>query len=441
MEGGRRHLLRRLGDRRAAGDASAFGPLLGARPPPLPPELSHPPAPELAGRRERLLRRPDHEYPSYLELRLTATDASGLSDAKTLQLDPKTVVLSFASSPPGLQLVVGGSSSATPFPRTVIEGSNNGISAPSPQTLGGTSYDWASWSDGGARSHNVVAGVSPPTYRATYEPAVPASCPKGQYLAEYFANPSMGGSPTFSRCEPTIANSWASGGPGNGVGADGFSVRWTGRFDVTAGSYSFTVRADDGVRLRVDREKLVNAWVDHKATTYRASKTLAAGEHEVKLEYYENGGDAVAELAWRGCAPGRWVAEYFNNRMLTGTPTFSRCDQAVNFDWGRGGPRKGVATNSFSARWVGRFSFQARTYRFMARTSDGIRLTVDGSRVITQWPDHHAHVHCGAEDERRRARGARRMVRAFRQSCRKGQLAPIHRPPRPSHCRPRYGPR
>jgi glucose/arabinose dehydrogenase len=330
---------------------------------------------------------PDHEYPSYLELRLTATDAGGLSDTTTLELDPKTVVLSFQSSPSGLQLAVGGSSSTTPFTRTVIEGSNNGISAPSPQTLGGTDYAWVSWSDGGGRSHNVVAGGAPATYRATYEPTAPRTCPKGQYLGEYFANRTLSGSPTFSRCESTIAKNWGSGGPGNGVGADGFSVRWTGTFNATTGIYSFTTRADDGVRLWVDRQQLVNAWIDQRATTYRASKTLASGEHDVRLEYYEHGGDAVAALGWRSCAPRRWVADYFNNRTLSGTPTFSRCDDAVNFNWGKGGPRNGVSTNNFSARWVGRFAFQARTYRFTGRTSDGIRVRVDGSRVINKWRD------------------------------------------------------
>jgi uncharacterized repeat protein (TIGR01451 family) len=111
---------------------------------------------------------PDHEYPSHLELRLTATDAGGLTDTKTLQLDPKTVELSFASSPAGLQLTVDGSSGTTPFTRTVIEGSSNSISAPSPQTLGGTSHAWVSWSDGGAQSHNVVATAAA-TYTAAYQ--------------------------------------------------------------------------------------------------------------------------------------------------------------------------------------------------------------------------------------------------------------------------------
>ena len=115
---------------------------------------------------------PDHEYPSYLELRLTATDAGGLTDTKTLRLDPRTIVLSFQSSPSGLQLSVGSSTGATPFTRTVIEGSNNGISAPSPQTLAGTDYAWSSWSDGGAQSHNVIADAAA-TYTATYQALPP----------------------------------------------------------------------------------------------------------------------------------------------------------------------------------------------------------------------------------------------------------------------------
>jgi uncharacterized repeat protein (TIGR01451 family) len=116
---------------------------------------------------------PDHEYPSYLELRLTATDAGGLTDTKSLRLDPRTVDLTFQSSPSGLQLVIGSFSGATPFTRTVIEGSNNSISAPSPQTLGGTDYGWASWSDGGAQSHNVIASAAG-TYTAAYQALPPA---------------------------------------------------------------------------------------------------------------------------------------------------------------------------------------------------------------------------------------------------------------------------
>jgi glucose/arabinose dehydrogenase/PKD repeat protein len=114
---------------------------------------------------------PDHEYPSYLELRLTATDSGGLTNTKSVRLDPKTVELTFGSNPAGLQLTVGSSSGTTPFTRTVIVGSKNSMSAPSPQTLGGTTYNFASWSDGGAQSHDIVAPDAAATYTATYTPA------------------------------------------------------------------------------------------------------------------------------------------------------------------------------------------------------------------------------------------------------------------------------
>ena len=111
---------------------------------------------------------PDHEYPSYLELELTAADAGGLSATATLRLDPQTVALSFTASPSGLSLAVNGISQATPFARTVIVGSTNSLSAPTPQTLNGTTYQFSSWSDGGAQTHNVVASPSPTTFTANY---------------------------------------------------------------------------------------------------------------------------------------------------------------------------------------------------------------------------------------------------------------------------------
>ena len=116
---------------------------------------------------------PDHDYPSYLELRLTATDANGLSASTSVQLQPKTVGLSFASVPSGLTLTVGSTSQTTPFTRTVIVGSANSVSAPSPQSLSGTSYSFSSWSDGGAASHNLVAPGSSTTYTASFVASTP----------------------------------------------------------------------------------------------------------------------------------------------------------------------------------------------------------------------------------------------------------------------------
>ncbi|WP_326919147.1 PQQ-dependent sugar dehydrogenase [Actinophytocola sp.] len=114
---------------------------------------------------------PDHEYPSYLDLTLTATDSDGNSASTTVRLDPRTVVLNFTSNPSQVLLTVGGVSQRTPFSRTVIVGSNNSISAPSPQNVPPLNlrYRWVRWSDGGAQTHNITAPASTATYQATYQ--------------------------------------------------------------------------------------------------------------------------------------------------------------------------------------------------------------------------------------------------------------------------------
>jgi glucose/arabinose dehydrogenase/PKD repeat protein len=124
---------------------------------------------------------PDHEFPSHLDLRLTVTDAGGLSDSTSVQLDPRTVALTFGSNPAGVTLAVGSTSQPTPFTRTAILGSTLSMSAPSPQAVGGTAYEFVSWSDGGAQTHNVVANAS------------------GSYVGTYRLRP---GGPVISQLDP-----------------------------------------------------------------------------------------------------------------------------------------------------------------------------------------------------------------------------------------------
>jgi glucose/arabinose dehydrogenase len=112
---------------------------------------------------------PDHEYPSFLDLTLQATDSDGNTTSQTVRLNPRTVTLTFTSNPSGARLVVGTVEQVAPFTRTVIVGSTNSISAPSPQNLRlGLPYAFRSWSDGGAQSHNITAPASATTYRAQF---------------------------------------------------------------------------------------------------------------------------------------------------------------------------------------------------------------------------------------------------------------------------------
>ena len=122
---------------------------------------------------------PDHDYPSYLELVLSATDGEGITDVRGVRLDPRTVTLTFTSQPAGLQVTVGSTSDATPFTRTVIQGSTNTVSAPTPQSLAGTTYTFDTWSDGDAQTHVLTAPTAPTTYTAGYA-ALPG-CADGTY--------------------------------------------------------------------------------------------------------------------------------------------------------------------------------------------------------------------------------------------------------------------
>ena len=111
---------------------------------------------------------PDHDYPSHLELQLTATDARGLTNTTSVQLDPRTTTLTLESQPSGLALTAGATTQTAPFTMTLIEGSTLSVSAPSPQTLDGSTYAFSSWSDGGAQSHSLVVST-PVTLTATYQ--------------------------------------------------------------------------------------------------------------------------------------------------------------------------------------------------------------------------------------------------------------------------------
>jgi len=135
---------------------------------------------------------PDHESPSWLELRLTATDSQGVAGTVTQKLDPQTVSMLFGSSPSGLQITFNGSTFTTPFTRTVIAGSTSSIAAVSPQDVGGVNYVFSSWNDAGDRSHQITVGSTNANYTATFATQTPylgTPFQPGQRIeAEYFNN-------------------------------------------------------------------------------------------------------------------------------------------------------------------------------------------------------------------------------------------------------------
>jgi hypothetical protein len=230
--------------------------------------------------------------------------------------------------------------------------------------------------------------------RVNWSLASTASCPGGQYLAEYYGNVDLSGTPVVTQCEANIDRMWGSGSPVGGVGADNFSVRWTGQVYFPGGDAIFTTIADDGVRVWLDGALLLDAWRDQSASTYQVTRYVPAGTHGIRVEYYDRTGDAVARVGWQvpssACGVGQYLAEYHDNSVLGGSPRFVRCETAIDYAWGTGGPGNGLGSDNFSARWSGRFNFAGGSTTFTATADDGIRVWVDGSLIIDAWRDQSA---------------------------------------------------
>ncbi len=137
---------------------------------------------------------------------------------------------------------------------------------------------------------------------------------------------------------------------------DGWSARWSGELSVDRqADYTFYLTTDDGARLTVDGDVVVDAWVPRPPTTSEVTVSLAAGRHRLVVEFFEAGGGAVARLEWsaeglerqvvpadRVTADDRpgWRAQYYQNAALEGDPIVAHVE-TIDTDWGDGGPRIG----------------------------------------------------------------------------------------------------
>lgn len=132
----------------------------------------------------------------------------------------------------------------------------------------------------------------------------------GQYWANTtsaaFVTPGFNTAPTLTRTDATVDFDWDTTTPAANVGPNTYVVRWTGAVQPQFGeTYTFYVNADDGVRLWVNGQLLVDEWVDEGPTTWSGQITLAAQQrYNIQMDYYQNGGGAQAHLYWSSPSTG-----------------------------------------------------------------------------------------------------------------------------------------
>ncbi len=106
--------------------------------------------------------------------------------------------------------------------------------------------------------------------------------------------------PLFTRRDPVIYFNWDQGAPGSNMNTDGYSIRWTGKIKPKYdGEYTFYITSDNGRRLWVNDQLIIDKWINDWAVEYSGTITLTADQkYDIKLEYFEDGGGADIALSW-----------------------------------------------------------------------------------------------------------------------------------------------
>jgi hypothetical protein len=188
---------------------------------------------------------------------------------------------------------------------------------------------------------------------------------------------------------------------------------------------------DDGIRLYIDNAVVLDKWVDQGETQYTVTKTLTAGNHTIRFEFYDHTVDAVAKMSYvlvgsptptpvvtpvptptpivtptptpvitpsptMTPAPSTvWKGEYWNTptqgsapTIPTTAPDLTRDDSAINFIWKWMSPDAKINADHFVSRWTKTQRFDTGTYVFTMTYDDGMRIFIDNQEVFNAWSDH-----------------------------------------------------
>jgi PA14 domain len=245
---------------------------------------------------------------------------------------------------------------------------------------------------------------------------------KGEYFVGQ--DPTVLTNLKVTRYDASVNFNWGQRAPEVGIPADHFSVRWSGQVQPRySGAYTFYINSDDGARLTIGSTVVIDHFTDHGAMedTGTPIELVGGQKYDIKLDYYENGGDALASLSWDSlCQPKEIIpptqlyfadpvcaaptvgtgtgvkGEYYDNQDLS---SLVATHLAEGLDWNWAGatlPDPAVAPGTYSVRWTGQVQAKrSESVTFYTTSDDGVRLFVDDVLVIENWTDHAAFEDAG----------------------------------------------
>ncbi len=242
----------------------------------------------------------------------------------------------------------------------------------------------------------------------------PAAAQNPTYIAYYFNNGTLEGSPVLTRNETSIGYNWGESAPIAGLNVDNFSIRWATDVSLTAGTYRFYALADDNIRV------IFNFGLTPVIDTYGSGvvgqlvtsdlTVPSNGVYHIQIDYRELSNNAFAYFSFANLAsnpsgpgfpvPGTgtgtgslpptvatslWTAQYYANGGLLGDPSAILTETSPSHSWGQSAPLPNLPADNFSVRWSSVQTLGAGNYTVAARADDGVRVFVNGVLLINQF--------------------------------------------------------
>ncbi len=243
----------------------------------------------------------------FFRIHLTATDRGGLTRSTYRDVLPVKTQFSVMTEPAGLSMNVDGKTVNAPFNVTSVEGIRRTIAAPAVQTIGNKLYFLKNWHNGSTDDFFTFLAGEQATVTAHYEEATLAIGNGTGLLGNYYQfNPNVAPDvafdtpPLLTRVDSVLNFDWGFNAPDAKLKAEYFAVRWTGKImPPLTGIYTFYTSTDDGVRLWVNDQSIVNQWIPQPETEHKGSIALEAGKlYSIRMDFHDLAAHAVARLSW-----------------------------------------------------------------------------------------------------------------------------------------------
>ncbi len=227
------------------------------------------------------------------------------------------------------------------------------------------------------------------------------------WQGEYYGNVGLEGNPLLVRDDSEINFDWGAGAPASWLPSDNFSVRWSRQTDFAAGYYNLSVRSDDGVRVWVNNQLLIDQWREMANELHTADGVYLSGTNQLTVEYYERSGFARVHF-WvspggnappapatvivddddpgfiKGGAPTSWRSASVGH---DGRLTWTRNNDYTrsNYNWGRWHPNLAPGRYEVFAYIPPQFA-STENARYWVRHADAFSLrVVDQSIYYGEW--------------------------------------------------------